>query len=191
VNTVAKVQPNSTVAVWGLGVIGLAVIEAAKTAGASIIIGVDTNPAKFELAKQFGATDCINPLEDNSTPIQQTFMTKYGGFDATFECVGNVNTMKAAIESVRPGSGVCCVIGVAKQGTAIALDPLHLLLGITIKGSCFGGLKGRNALPELVDKYLKKEIKVDEYITHRFKLDQINEAFDVLRQGKWFVFVLI
>jgi S-(hydroxymethyl)glutathione dehydrogenase/alcohol dehydrogenase len=186
---VAKVKPGSSVAVWGLGGIGLSVISAAKKAGATTICGIDMNPSKFTIAREFGATECLNPRDfaPETTPLQQILCEKYnGGFDHTFECVGNVKTMKVAIESTRPGSGVCCIIGVAAEGTTIEVEPNHLLMGITIKGSCFGGLKSRDSLPDLVEKYLNKEIKVDEFITHRFKLEEINEAFDTLRQGKRF-----
>jgi S-(hydroxymethyl)glutathione dehydrogenase/alcohol dehydrogenase len=183
---VARVTVGSSVAVWGLGAIGLAVIAAAKSAGAATIIGIDMNPAKFAVAREFGATDCLNPSDfPPETPLQQILCERYnGGFDYTFECVGNVKTMKIAIESTRFGAGVCCIIGVAPEGKTVELEPNHLLMGITIKGSCFGGLKSRDALPDLVEKYLNKEIKVNEFITHRFMLDEINEAFDTLRQGK-------
>lgn len=139
---VANVRKDSTVAVWGLGAIGLAVIMGAKEAGARKIVGIDMNPAKFELATELGATECLNPADfPKETPFQQILCEKYdGGFDYTFECVGNSRVMKVALEATHPGWGVNCIIGVAAEGSVIEVDPLFMLLGITVKGSCFGGL---------------------------------------------------
>ncbi len=183
---VAKVRKDSSVGVWGLGGIGLSVIFAAKLAGAKNIIGIDLNKDKFELAKKLGATECISPADyPQDKPLQQILAEKYdGGIDYAFECIGNVKVMKSVIESTKPGQGVCCIIGVAPENQFVQLDPLFLLMGITIKGSCFGGLKSRDDLPKLVDKYLNKEIIIDEFITSTLKLEQINEAFDLMRQGK-------
>ena len=186
---VAKVKPGSTVGVWGLGGIGMAIVMSAKLAGASKIVGIDTNPAKFNFAQELGATDCLNPRDfPLDTPLQHVIAEKYpGGFDATFECIGNVNVMRVALECTRIGHGVCCVIGMAGAGETIAVDAQFLLMGITIKGSCIGGLKTRDDMPKLVEKYLNGEIKVNEFITSTFGLDQVNEALDLLRQGKGFV----
>lgn len=183
---VAKVKKDSSVGVWGLGGIGLSIIMAAKLAGAKEIIGIDLNKEKFEIAKEFGATDCLSPADcSKEKPLHQVLAEKYdGGIDYTFECIGNVNAMKVAIESAKIGQGVCCIIGVAAENQFVQLDPLFLLMGITIKGSCFGGLRSRDDLPKLVDKYLNKEIKIDEFVTNTFKLDEINLAFDLMRQGK-------
>lgn len=181
-------RPGSTVGVWGLGGIGMAVVMSAKLTGASKIIGIDMNKAKFQLAQELGATECLSP-NDFDKPFQQVIAEKYpGGFDATFECIGNVNVMRVALECTRIGHGVCCIIGLAHAGQTIAVDAQFLLLGITIKGSCIGGLKSRDDMPKLVEKYLRNEIKVDEFITNKLKLEQINEALDLLRQGKGFIF---
>lgn len=190
---VAKVKPDSSVGVWGLGGIGLAIVMSARLAGAKHIIGIDTNPDKFALAKKLGATDCVNPKDlDFDADKLQKYLTeeKYpGGLDYTFECIGNPRTMQASLQACRIGSGVNCLVGVVKEGTMWPIDPLHVILGITIKGSCFGGLKSKRDLPGVVDKYVNNEITLDDFISHRFKLDQINEAFDLLKQGKWYVYI--
>lgn len=182
---VAKVKSGSNVGVWGAGCVGLAVIQAAQIAGAKNIVAIDLNSSRLELAKALGATECINPSEyPSDKPIQQILSEKFpDGLDYTFECVGNVKVMQAALESARMGSGVCCIVGVAPVDTFVSVNPLFLLCGITIKGSCFGGLKSRDDIPKLVERYLKKEIKVDEFVTNEFKLEQINEALDLLRKG--------
>jgi len=178
-----KVEAGSTVGVWGLGAVGLAVIMGAKTAGASRIIGIDMNERKFEAAKQFGATECINP-KDHDKPIQQVLVDLLdGGFDYTFECIGNVNTMRAALESAHKGWGKSCIIGVAGAGQEISTRPFMLVTGRSWTGSAFGGWKSRDDVPKLVDEYLHGKMKVDEFVTHTFPLTEINTAFDVMHAG--------
>jgi len=180
----AKVQPGSTVAVFGLGGVGVSVIQGAHEAKASRIIGVDTNPAKFELAKKFGATECINP-KDYKKPIQEVLVELTdGGLDYTFECIGNVETMRAALEACHKGWGESTIIGVAGAGECIQTRPFQLVTGRVWRGSAFGGVKGRTQIPEIVQKYMNGKLKVDEYITFTFPLAQINEAFHMLHEGK-------
>lgn len=180
-----KVEPGSTVAVWGLGAVGLAVIMGAKQAGASKIVGVDINETKFDVAKKFGATECVNPKEFGDRPIQQVLVEKYdGGFDYTLECIGNVNTMRSALESSHKGWGVSCIIGVAGAGQEIATRPFMLVTGRTWKGTAFGGWKSRDSVPKLVEDYLGGKLMVDEFVTHKYKLEEINQAFDVMHAGK-------
>lgn len=180
----AKVKPNTTVAVFGLGAVGLAVIEAAKEAKAARIIAVDINPAKFQAAKDWGATDCINP-KDYDKPIQQVIIDMTGwGCDYTFECIGNVNVMRSALECAHRGWGQSIVIGVAASGQEISTRPFQLVTGRQWKGTAFGGYKSRLQIPDLVQKYMSGETLLDKYITHTMKFDQINEAFDLLRRGE-------
>ena len=183
INT-AKVTPGSTVAVFGLGAIGLAVIQGAQMMNASRIIAIDINPDKFELARQFGATDFVNP-KDHSAPIQQVIVDMTdGGVDYSFECIGNVNVMRSALECCHKGWGESIIIGVAGAGQEISTRPFQLVTGRVWKGSAFGGVKGRSQLPGYVDRYMKGEIKIDEFITHDMPFDKINEAFDLLHEGK-------
>ncbi|XP_058117442.1 alcohol dehydrogenase class-3 [Anopheles ziemanni] len=180
----AKVEPGSSCAVWGLGAVGLAVVMGCKAAGATRIIGVDINPEKFEIGKQFGCTEVINP-NDFKEPIQQVLIEKTdGGLDYTFECVGNVNTMRAALESCIRGWGVSVIVGVAESGKEIATRPFQLVTGRTWKGTAFGGWKSVESVPKLVDRYLQKDLKVDEFITHTMELEKINEAFTLMHEGK-------
>ncbi|EAA09898.4 AGAP010499-PA, partial [Anopheles gambiae str. PEST] len=180
----AKVEPGSSCAIWGLGAVGLAVAMGCKAAGASRIIGVDINPAKFEIAKQFGCTEFVNP-NDYKEPIQQVLVEKTdGGLDYTFECVGNVNTMRAALESCTRGWGVSVIVGVAEAGTEISTRPFQLVTGRTWKGTAFGGWKSVESVPKLVTSYLQKELKVDEFITHTMELEKINDAFTLMHEGK-------
>jgi S-(hydroxymethyl)glutathione dehydrogenase/alcohol dehydrogenase len=188
---VAKVKKGSSVAIWGLGGVGLSAVMGAKAAGAATIVGIDTNPEKFKTAMEFGATECINP-NDLDKPIQLHVAEKYnGGFDFTIECVGNVKTMQTALECTHIGWGVNVVVGVGAQNTMIQVNPLLMVMGVQVRGSALGGLKGRDGIAELVGKYMNKEIKVDELITHTFKLDQINEAVENLRQGKGYLSINI
>lgn len=180
----AKVEKGSTCAVWGLGAVGLATIMGCRAAGASKIVGIDINPDKNEIAKIFGLTDFVNPKDFGDTPIQQVLVEKYGGFDYTFECVGNVNTMRAALESAAKGWGVSVIVGVAAAGTEISTRPFQLVTGRTWKGTAFGGWKSVDSVPKLVESYLKKDLLIDEFITHNFGLDQINESFDLMHAGK-------
>lgn len=180
-----KVKSGTTVAVWGLGAVGLAVIMGAKEAGASEIVAIDINTTKFEVAKQFGATKCLNPLDYPDKPFQQTLVDMFdGGFDYTFECIGNVNTMRCALESAHKGWGVSCIIGVAAAGQEISTRPFQLVTGRSWKGTAFGGWKSRDSVPMLCDKYAHKQLKIDEFITHTMNLKDINTAFDLMHEGK-------
>ncbi|GIL73470.1 hypothetical protein Vretimale_17692 [Volvox reticuliferus] len=183
VNT-AKVKAGSSVAVFGLGAVGLAVIEAAKRVGAARIIAVDINPAKFQAAKEFGATECINP-KDYEKPIQQVIveMTEWG-CDYTFECIGNVSVMRAALECAHRGWGISVIIGVAAAGQEISTRPFQLVTGRRWMGTAFGGYKSRIQVPGLVTEYMDGKTLLDKYITHNLKFDQINEAFELLHAGE-------
>ena len=180
----AKVEPGSTVAVFGLGGIGLAVIQGAVIAGASRIIGVDINEGKFELARQFGATDFVNPAKYDR-PVQEVIVDLTdGGVDYSFECIGNVNVMRSALECCHKGWGESVIIGVAGAGQEISTRPFQLVTGRVWRGSAFGGVKGRTQLPGYVDDYLAGKLKVDEFVTHTRKLEDINEAFDLMHAGE-------
>ena len=183
INT-AKVEAGSTVAVFGLGGVGLSVIQGATMANASRILGIDINPDKFELAKNMGATDVINP-KDSSTSIQEVIveMTN-GGVDYSFECVGNTNLMRAALECCHKGWGESTIVGVAGAGQEIATRPFQLVTGRVWRGTAFGGCKGKTQLPGMVDQYMNGDIKVDEFITHTMPLEEINHAFDLMHEGK-------
>ncbi|XP_023016904.2 alcohol dehydrogenase class-3 Fdh [Leptinotarsa decemlineata] len=180
----AKVEKGSTCAVWGLGAVGLAVGLGCQAAGASRIIGVDLNPAKFEVAKNFGFTEFVNP-KDYEKPIQEVLaeMTD-GGLDFTFECVGNVHTMRAALESCHKGWGVSTIVGVAGAGQEISTRPFQLVTGRVWKGTAFGGWKSRDSVPKLVDEYMAKKLKLDEFVTHSLKFEEINEAFHLMHKGE-------
>lgn len=182
----AKVEPGSTCAIWGLGAVGLAVAMGCKKAGASKIYGIDINPDKFEIAKKFGVTDFINLKDyEGKGPIQNILIDLLdGGFDYTFECIGNVNTMRAALEATHKGWGVSVIIGVAGSGQEISTRPFQLVVGRTWKGTAFGGWKSVESVPKLVDAYLAKELMIDEFVTHNMELKDINEAFDLMHHGK-------
>ncbi len=184
VRNTAKVQPGSTVAVFGLGAVGMAVIQGAKMMGAGRIIGIDTNPNKFALAQNLGANECINP-KDYQQPIHDVIieMTN-GGVDYAFECIGNVNVMRSALECCHKGWGECTVIGVAGAGEEISTRPFQLVTGRVWRGSAFGGVLGRSQLPDMVDEWLRGDFDVDPYITHNMEHDQVNTAFDLLKAGK-------
>ncbi|KAI6228794.1 S-(hydroxymethyl)glutathione dehydrogenase [Aphelenchoides fujianensis] len=181
-----KVEEGSTVGVWGLGAVGLAVIMGAKRAGAKRIVAIDTNARRKEVAMQFGATDFVNPKEvPQDKPFQQYLIDEYdGGFDYTFECVGNVQVMRQALEAAHKGWGVSCIIGVAGSGQEISTRPFQLVTGRTWKGTAFGGYKSRDAVPKLVEDYMGGKMKLDEFITHKFKLEDLNKAVDVLHKGE-------
>lgn len=180
----AQVEPGSTVAIFGLGGIGLSAIQGSVIANASRIIAIDINEEKFELAKQLGATDCINP-KDFDAPIQDVLIDiTDGGVDYSFECIGNVNTMRSALECCHKGWGESIIIGVAGAGQEISTRPFQLVTGRVWRGTAFGGVKGRSELPGYVEKYLNKEIKIDEMVTHTMGLEEINRAFDYMHQGK-------
>ena len=180
----AKVEPGSTVAVFGLGGIGLSVIQGAVMAKAERIIAIDVNNDKEKIARQFGATDFINP-KDYSNSIQEVIVELTdGGVDYSFECIGNVNVMRSALECCHKGWGESIIIGVAGAGEEISTRPFQLVTGRVWKGSAFGGVKGRTELPGYVDRYMKGEIKIDEFVTHTMPLDDINKAFDLMHEGK-------
>jgi S-(hydroxymethyl)glutathione dehydrogenase/alcohol dehydrogenase len=180
----AKVRPGSSVAVFGLGGIGLSVVQGAVMAKAARIIAIDTNPEKFTMARMLGATDCVNP-KDHGVPIQQviTDMTD-GGVDYSFECIGNVNVMRSALECCHKGWGESTIIGVAGAGEEIHTRPFQLVTGRVWRGSAFGGVKGRSQLPGFVDRYLSGEIKIDQMVSEVLPLEEINRAFDLLHEGK-------
>jgi len=180
----AKVTPGSSVAVFGLGGIGLAVIQGAVMARASRIIGIDTNSAKFDLARRMGATDCINP-NDQGVPIQNVVIELTdGGVDYSFECIGNVNVMRAALECCHKGWGESIIIGVAGAGQEISTRPFQLVTGRVWRGSAFGGVRGRSELPGMVDQAMNGEIQLDPFISHELPLERINEAFELMHEGK-------
>ncbi|PIO74650.1 S-(hydroxymethyl)glutathione dehydrogenase/class III alcohol dehydrogenase [Teladorsagia circumcincta] len=181
-----KVEPGSTVAVWGLGAVGLAVIMGAKAVGAKKIVAIDVMESKFDAARQFGATDCVNPKTVPAEKTLQAWLVEQfdGGFDYTFECIGNVNTMRQALEAAHKGWGVSCIIGVAAAGQEISTRPFQLVTGRKWCGSAFGGWKSVESVPKLVEEYMEKKLKIDEFITHRFPLSEINRAFDVLHKGE-------
>jgi S-(hydroxymethyl)glutathione dehydrogenase/alcohol dehydrogenase len=180
----AKVEAGSTVAVFGLGAIGLAVIQGAVMAGAERIIAIDINPDKFELAMQFGATDTVNP-KDHSAPIQEVIVDLTdGGVDYSFECIGNVEVMRSALECCHKGWGESVIIGVAGAGEEIRTRPFQLVTGRVWRGSAFGGVKGRSELPDYVQRYMDGKLKIDEFITHTMGFERINEAFDLLHAGQ-------
>jgi S-(hydroxymethyl)glutathione dehydrogenase/alcohol dehydrogenase len=181
---VAKVRPGSTVAVFGLGAIGLAVVQGAVMAKAERIIGIDINPDKWTMAEAMGATDFVNP-GDHAGPIQQVIveMTR-GGVDYSFECIGNVNVMRAALECCHKGWGESTIIGVAGAGQEISTRPFQLVTGRVWRGAAFGGVKGRSQLPGYVDSYMRGKLKVDEFVSKVLPLEKINEAFDLMHEGK-------
>lgn len=180
----AKVEEGATVAIFGLGGIGLAAIIGAKMAKASRIIAVDINPGKFDIARELGATDCVNP-KDFDKPIQEVIVEMTdGGVDYSFECVGNVQLMRAALESCHKGWGESVIIGVAGAGQEISTRPFQLVTGRVWRGSAFGGVKGRTELPGYVEKAQSGEIPLDTFITHTMGLEDINKAFDLMHEGK-------
>ena len=180
----ARVEPGASVAVFGLGGIGLAVIQGAVMAKAGRIIGIDTNPGKFALAKQMGATDCVDP-KDFDAPVQQVIVEMTdGGVDYSFECIGNVEVMRAALECCHKGWGESVIIGVAGAGQEIRTRPFQLVTGRVWRGSAFGGVRGRTQLPGMVEQAMAGEIDLDPFITHELPLERINEAFELMHAGK-------
>ncbi len=184
VRKTAQVEPGASVAVFGLGGIGLSVIQGAKLAGAGRIIGIDLNPAKFELARRFGATDLVNPSEHEPSIVEVIVAMTDGGVDYSFECIGNVSVMRQALECCHKGWGVATVIGVAGAGEEIATRPFQLVTGRTWQGSAFGGVKGRSELPGMVEQYLHGDIEIDPYVTHTMPLEDINRAFELMHAGE-------
>jgi S-(hydroxymethyl)glutathione dehydrogenase/alcohol dehydrogenase len=180
----AKVKEGDTVAVFGLGGIGLSAIIGAVMAKASRIIAIDINESKFDIALQLGATDVINP-KNFDKPIQDVIVEMTdGGVDFSFECIGNVNVMRSALECCHKGWGESVIIGVAPAGAEISTRPFQLVTGRVWRGTAFGGVKGRTELPDYVERYLKGEFELDTFITHTMPLEQINEAFDLMHEGK-------
>jgi S-(hydroxymethyl)glutathione dehydrogenase/alcohol dehydrogenase len=179
----ARVEPGATVAVFGLGGVGLSVIQGAVMAKASRILAIDLNESKFEFARALGATDCINPAKYDR-PIQQVIVELTdGGVDYSFEAVGNVQIMRAALECCHKGWGTSVIVGVAGAGQEISTRPFQLVTGRVWKGSAFGGVRGRTELPGMVEQYMAGEIKIDPLITHDLKFEEINQAFDLMHSG--------
>lgn len=182
----AKVEPGSTVAVFGLGGIGLNVIQGAKMVGADRIIGIDINPDREAIARKFGMTDFVNPkdLGPNGDIVGHLIELTEGGADYTFECVGNPTLMRQALESAHRGWGVSTIIGVASAGQEISTRPFQLVTGRRWIGSAFGGARGRTDVPKIVDWYMEHKINIDDLITHKLPLEQINEGFDMMARGE-------
>ncbi|KAM4810549.1 alcohol dehydrogenase 1-like [Rhinophrynus dorsalis] len=181
---IAKVTPGSTCAVFGLGGVGLSVVIGCKVAGASKIIGIDTNTDKFAKAKELGCTDCINPAE-YKIPINEVLanMTE-GGVDYSFECIGNTDVMTSALMSSHYGCGTSVIVGVAPSAAKISFDPMLLLTGRTLKGAIFGGWKSKDYVPKLVSDFMAKKFELDGLITHKIPFEKINEGFVSLRNGE-------
>lgn len=180
----AKVKEGESVAIFGLGGIGLSAVIGARLAKAGRIIAIDINESKFELARKLGATDCINP-NDYDKPIQEVIVELTdGGVDFSFECIGNVKVMRAALECCHKGWGESVIIGVAGAGQEISTRPFQLVTGRVWRGSAFGGVRGRSELPSYVQRYMQGEFRLDDFITHTMELEQINEAFDLMHEGK-------
>ena len=182
INT-ARVTPGSTVAVFGLGGIGLNVIQGARMVGANVIIGIDVNPDKVELANQFGMTHFVNPKEVDDVVVAIADITD-GGVDYSFECIGNVNTMRQSLECCHKGWGESVIIGVAGAGQEISTRPFQLVTGRVWKGTAFGGARGRTDVPKIVDWYMEGKIDIDSLITHKLSLDDINKGFDLMHAGE-------
>ena len=181
----ARVEAGATVAVFGLGGIGLNVIQAARMVGADRIIGVDINPAKRAMAEKFGMTHFINPLEVGADKVVDAIVDATdGGADYSFDCTGKVDVMRQALECCHRGWGQSIIIGVAEAGEEIATRPFQLVTGRVWKGSAFGGARGRTDVPKIVDWYMEGKINIDDLITHTMPLDNINDAFDLMHQGK-------
>ena len=180
----AKVEPGSKVVVFGLGGIGLNVIQAARMVGAETIVGVDLNPAKRSLAEKFGMTHFVNPKEVEGDLVPYLVDLTKGGADYSFECIGNVKVMREALECCHKGWGVSVIIGVAGAGEEISTRPFQLVTGRVWKGSAFGGARGRTDVPKIVDWYMEGKINIDDLITHTMPLERINDAFDLMHKGE-------
>ena len=183
INT-AKVEPGANVVVFGLGGIGLNVIQGARMAGANMIVGVDVNAGKKALAQKFGMTHFVNPADHGDGLVGHLVELTKGGADYSFECIGNVKTMRQALECCHRGWGVSTVIGVAGAGQEISTRPFQLVTGRVWKGSAFGGARGRSDVPRIVDWYMEKKINIDDLITHTMPLERINDAFDLMHRGE-------
>ena len=180
----ARVEPGATVAVFGLGGIGLSCIQGAVMAQASRIIAVDVNPGKWAMAKALGATDFVNPGEIDGNVTEYIVDMTNGGVEYSFECIGNVQVMRDALECTRMGWGVSTIIGVAGAGQEISTRPFQLITGRTWKGTAFGGVKGRSELPGYVERYMGGEIELDSMVTHTMGLEDINRAFELMHSGE-------
>jgi len=183
INT-AKVEPGANVVVFGLGGIGLNVIQGARMAGANMIVGVDLNPARKPLAEKFGMTHFVNPKEVGGDLVPYLVNLTKGGADYSFECIGNVDVMRQALECCHKGWGVSVIIGVAGAGQEIKTRPFQLVTGRVWKGTAFGGAKGRRDVPKIVDWYMDGKINIDDLITHKLKLEEINKGFDLMHSGE-------
>jgi S-(hydroxymethyl)glutathione dehydrogenase / alcohol dehydrogenase len=183
INT-AKVEPGSNVVVFGLGGIGLNVIQGAKLVGANMIIGVDINPARQAIATKLGMTHFVNPQEIDQDIVAHLVELTNGGADYSFECIGNINVMRQALECCHKGWGVSVIIGVAAAGQEISTRPFQLVTGRTWKGTAFGGAKSRRDVPKIVDWYMDGKINIDDLITNVMPIEQINEAFDIMKKGE-------
>src|SRR5437899_3210815 len=179
INT-AKVEPGANVVVFGLGGIGLNVVQGARMAGANMIVGVDTNPARKALAEKFGMTHFVNPKEAGKDLVAHLVNLTKGGADYSFECIGNVDVMRQALECCHKGWGVSVIIGVAGAGQEIKTRPFQLVTGRVWKGTAFGGARGRRDVPKIVDWYMERKINIDDLITHKLKLADINQGFDLM-----------
>jgi S-(hydroxymethyl)glutathione dehydrogenase / alcohol dehydrogenase len=183
INT-AKVEPGANVVVFGLGGIGLNVVQGARMAGAHMIVGVDLNPAREALARKFGATHFVNPRDVAGDLVPHLVELTGGGADYSFECIGNVDVMRQALECCHRGWGVSVIIGVAGAGQEIKTRPFQLVTGRVWKGTAFGGARGRTDVPKIVDWYMEGKIDIDDLITHKLPLDRINEGFDLMHKGE-------
>jgi S-(hydroxymethyl)glutathione dehydrogenase/alcohol dehydrogenase len=183
INT-AKVEPGANVVVFGLGGIGLNVVQGARLVGANKIVGVDLNPARKALAEKFGMTHFVNPKEVQGDLVAHLVELTGGGADYSFECIGNVDVMRQALECCHRGWGVSVIIGVAGSGQEIKTRPFQLVTGRVWKGTAFGGAKGRRDVPKIVDWYMEGKINIDDLITHKLKLADINEGFDLMHAGR-------
>ena len=183
VNT-AKVEAGANVVVFGLGGIGLNVIQGAKLVGANMIVGVDLNPEREAMGRQFGMTHFVNPKDISGDIVGHLVELTGGGADYSFECIGNVNVMRQALECCHKGWGVSTIIGVAGAGQEIATRPFQLVTGRRWQGTAFGGARGRTDVPKIVDWYMDNKIQIDPLITHKMPLDEINTAFDLMHEGK-------
>ncbi len=180
----AKVEPGANVVVFGLGGIGLNVVQGAKLAGADMIVGIDVNPAREALARKFGLTHFVNPREIKDDLVGHLVELTKGGADYSFECIGNTLTMRQALECCHRGWGISVIIGVAAAGKEISTRPFQLVTGRVWKGTAFGGARGRTDVPRIVDWYMDKKIAIDEMITHTLPLERINDAFDLMHAGE-------
>ena len=183
INT-AKVEPGSNVVVFGLGGVGLNVIQAARLVGANMIVGVDLNPDKREMAEKFGMTHFVNPREVDGDLVPYLVDLTKGGADYSFECIGNINVMRQALECCHKGWGVSVIVGVAGAGQEISTRPFQLVTGRVWKGTAFGGAKGRTDVPKIVDWYMDGKIDIDSLVTQVMPIDKINEAFDLMHKGE-------